>query len=57
MAKILYLISPEGFQDHEFEIPFNMLKEKNHEVTIASTIKGECVGKFSLKVNSEISVN
>jgi putative intracellular protease/amidase len=36
MAKILMVIANNGFQDYEFEIPFDIFNEANLDVVVAA---------------------
>ncbi|MBU0979954.1 MAG: DJ-1/PfpI family protein [Nanoarchaeota archaeon] len=53
--KILMVIAQHGFQDHEFEAPLELFKEKKIPVKIASQKRGTCFGKFGLQVNADLS--
>jgi protease I len=44
MAKVLMIIAPERFRDEEFFIPKEELEKGGHEITVASSKKGECPG-------------
>lgn len=46
---ILIIIAKIGFRDEEFQIPFEYFKNKGIGVDVASTEKGECIGKFGGK--------
>jgi protease I len=36
MKKILMILAPQGYQDHEFQKPYDEFKKENYEITIAS---------------------
>jgi protease I len=42
MAKVAMVVGPE-FEDSEFRIPYDRLKQANHEVTVIGISKGETV--------------
>ncbi len=50
--KVLVVIAPEGFQDHEFSATVKALESAGANVTIASTRTGTCTGKFGTVVNA-----
>lgn len=40
------IVIVDGYQDHEFEVPYNTLIEKGHRVDIVSTSTGVITGKL-----------
>jgi protease I len=56
MAKVLYLISQDGFQDTEYADSRKELEKAGHQVIVASLEKRGAVGKFGLKVLPDVSV-
>ncbi len=52
--KVLMVIASEDFQDHEYSQTRRVLEESGIQVTVASSKLGECTGKFSSRVNSDI---
>ncbi len=51
MAKrILFILMPENFQDHEFNVPYTMLTKKGYEVDIAGLKPGVATGSFGLEI-------
>jgi len=54
--KILMIIAKQGFQDQEFQKPYDIFQEHNLIVDIASTEKGDCIGKFGLQVVADRSL-
>lgn len=49
MKRILFIIALEGFQDHEFSIPYEILKT-NYEIIVAGNHSGTANGKFGKQV-------
>lgn len=56
MKKALIVIANSGFQDTEFSVPYEYLKENEVQLTIAAGQKGDCIGVFGKKVFAEISI-
>ena len=48
--KLLMILAKKGFRDEEFNIPFEYFKQKKITIDIASTKKGDCIGKFGTQV-------
>lgn len=46
MKKIAIIIASQGFQDYEFETPYNYFMKKNAIVDVFSTQKGNARGSF-----------
>lgn len=46
--KILFILMPDGFQDHEFIEPYNALAEAGHNVLVAGFSLDEAVGALGL---------
>ncbi len=57
MAKVLIIIAQEGFQDQEFDIPRQILKQEGYEINIASIEKGKCRGSMGMEVDAEYSAD
>lgn len=57
MSKILYLIAPKQFRDEEFFVPYEILRQAGHDITVISTEKVTASGKMggSFKVHKTIS--
>jgi len=55
MAKVVFIIAKHGFRDEELLEPKKVL-EAAHEVHIASTSPGECIGKLGAKVHAGLSI-
>mgnify|MGYP006282865079 CR=1 FL=1 len=53
--KVLMVIAKEGFQDHEFKVPYDKFLEKKITVDVASVEKGDCIGKFGLQAVADRS--
>ena len=55
MAKIAMVVGPE-FEDSEFRVPYDRLRQANHEVTVLGTAAGETVrgkkGRESTRVDA-----
>ena len=52
--KVLFIVAFEGFQDFEYSIPLNILKEAGIEVDTVSNKKGVAIGGYT---KSEIKIN
>jgi protease I len=51
MAKrVLFVVMPQQFQDHEFNIPYTMLTKKGYIVDIAGLTEGDAISTSGLKV-------
>lgn len=57
MAKALYIIAQEGFQDHEFTGSKAQLEKAGHDITVASFRKGEAHGAFGMTIKAEIALD
>ena len=55
--KILIIIAPKGFQDHEYAIPKEILEKGGFEVATASVKRGECRGAFGARVQAGYAIN
>jgi len=53
MKRIAIIIAPAGFQDTEFMVPYNYLKEKGFDVDVFSTLKGVAKGVLGSTFNVE----
>lgn len=55
MAKVAMVVGPE-FEDSEFRVPYDRLKQANHEVTVIGTAEGETVhgknGRESTRIDA-----
>jgi protease I len=51
MKKVLFIVAPELFRDEEFLVPFEYLKSKGIDCTVASTKTGMATGKLGAKIN------
>jgi protease I len=55
MAKVAMLLGPE-FEDSEFRVPYDRLKQANHEVTVIGTAEGETMhgkrGRESARIDA-----
>ena len=56
MAKILFIISPQGFRDEELLHTKEVLDNADFETEIASTKKWTCDGMLGAKVESKFSL-
>lgn len=56
MRKALVVIAPQGYQDVELDGTLKGLKSAGFAVTIASTEKGSCTGKFGGVQEAEIAM-
>jgi len=46
MKKVLFIVANVGFQDYEFSVPYEVMKNAGYEVEIASGWGGKCRGVF-----------
>ena len=46
MKKVLFIFANVGFQDHEFSVPYEAVKNAGYEIEIASGWGGKCRGVF-----------
>lgn len=54
--KALVIIAKNGFQDHEYSGTVEEVKAAQFLITIASTEKGICTGKFGAEINANLSL-
>lgn len=52
--KVLFILMPYNFQDHEFNEPYKILKARGHSIDIAGWSKEVAVGSFGLQVTPDI---
>jgi len=52
---ILMIVAKQDFRDEEFQIPFDLFKERELEVDIASTEAGRCTGKLGTEISANKS--
>ena len=57
MPDALVIIAKRGFQDHEYQGTVQELLAAGFEVTVASTERGPCVGKFASTVEATIALS
>ena len=55
--KILFVIAQEGFQDHEYGKPKEILEEAGYEIITGSQEIGKCKGAFGLEVEATIALS
>ena len=56
MAKALYIIAQQDFQDHEFGASKAELEKAGHEVVVTSFTKGPAQGAFGMTINTDIAL-
>lgn len=56
MQKVIVIIAPEGYQDHEFEGTCSSLRDASFEITVGSREAGECHGKLGGTVQADIAL-
>ncbi|MBI5414661.1 DJ-1/PfpI family protein [Candidatus Peregrinibacteria bacterium] len=56
MKTALFIIAQSGFQDTEYGVPRKILENAGFEITVASSQKGRCTGKFGLKTDAGYSL-
>jgi len=57
MAKALYIIAQDGFQDHEFSASKAELDNAGHEITVASFSTDIAKGTFGSEVKPDITLD
>jgi protease I len=57
MKKVLFVVAPELFRDEEFLVPYEYLKSKGIDCTIASTKTGMTTGKLGAKVTAHQKID
>jgi protease I len=57
LTRVLSVIAEKGFRDEEFAVPYEMLKGAGHAVDVASTSRGEAVGKLGMRVKPDLTVD
>ncbi len=55
--RILFIVMPENFQDHEFNIPYMMLIKKGFTVDIGGFRPGIATGSFGLEVTPNFVID
>lgn len=55
--KVLLVIAQEGFQDHEYAVPKQIIEGAGFEVITASKTAGECRGKFGTSAEAAVSLS
>lgn len=56
MAKALFIVAQEGYQDHEYAAPKEILEKAGIEVIIASKKAGICKGRFGSVATAALSL-
>ena len=56
MTKVLIVIAPENFQDHEFAAPRKILTNAKIKCSIASKKAEICTGKFGTKIQATLAL-
>ena len=57
MSNVIMIIAPEKFRDEELFETKEILEERGHTITIASTKKGTCKGMLGRTADAEIILN
>lgn len=52
--KVLFVVANVGFQDHEFAVPYEAVKNAGYEVSIASGRGGVCRGVFMKRIDGSL---
>ena len=55
--KVLFIVAPQGYQDHEYSAPKKILEESGLEVITASKNKGLCHGAFGSTTQATLSLD
>lgn len=56
LKKVVFVIAPEGFNDHELLDPKAILEGEGIQVIVASTLIGKCIGMRGAEVESTITL-
>lgn len=56
MPEVLMVIAPEMFRDEEYEHPREVLERRGATVTVASTVAGQCKGRFGLVATADVAL-
>jgi len=56
MSKVLFVLANEGFQDTEFGVPHEILKNAGIASDIAAKTSGLCHGKFGAEVSAKYAL-
>ena len=51
----LFVVSPKGFRDEEFQIPYDAFEKVGIEITVCSKKPGLCVGMLGYSVHAQYS--
>jgi protease I len=54
---VLFVIAPENFQDQEFQVPYELLKQAGHRVAVASRDTILATGMMGLKVKPDLPLS
>lgn len=54
---VLIVIAPENFQDQEFRVPYELLRQEGHRVAVVSRDTIEATGMLGLKVKPDIPLS
>jgi len=54
--KILFIIAPQKFQDHEYSAPRKVLEDAGHQIIIASKDTKKAIGSFGLEVDVDLDI-
>jgi len=54
--RVVFVVAPEGFNDHELLHPKAILEEAGIEVVVASTVVGVCRGMLRAEVESKVTL-
>jgi putative intracellular protease/amidase len=57
MAKVVFIIANNGFQDKEFWIPYKILSAQWHQCDVASWKWGYCIGVFWLEQQNSLKLD
>jgi len=57
MKTVLMIVANNGFQDHEFSVTCDALKNVNAQVVVAAWRKGQCVWVFGKKTEAVYSLD
>ncbi|MCX8007539.1 MAG: DJ-1/PfpI family protein [Coriobacteriia bacterium] len=56
MPRVLMVVAPQQFRDEEYEHPREVLLRRGAVVVTASTVAGECLGRFGAVAHAEVAL-
>ncbi len=56
MAKVAFIIAKNGFRDEEFLVPYEILKEKGHQISVVSNTNSFAIGAGGTKLKVDLNI-